>query len=193
MTPEGQVLIMVGALPFDDELCSNALAYTESLEDMNLDFFANCLGSTNTPAVRDSAKLKELLVDCVWNSAEESSKSEVDSLLDSAISATPGLAIDRVIIFCARGSLSTEQGNNSLISIGNDLSNRGIEPTYFLIEDRPLSTLGRSKKNRGFGVHSVKRWFVSSRDSLQSINTDDTIYQNFLGTCLSRQWQVVSK
>ena len=188
MTPEGYVVILVLAGPDEDQVCSKALAYLRTLDELKLDTLVGCQGGKDELPAHNATTAEALFIDTVWRSHSptgESLKADATALLESSRRAIQGVAINKLLIFCSGERVSDSNGSRSMNELAEWLQAQGISPVFCMAApSRPLHS-GAATKIRG-----VSRWFVTPEPS--SINAKSPVnYHEFLAGCLQRQWEVL--
>lgn len=184
MTPEGFVVVFVVALQQDDDTCARALAYTESLEKLNLQIIGGCLGGYDHPPAHTSNDLRELLIDSVWEaSSSRTLQRDAAALLDNCAQSNPGAAVSRLIIFVSGDFVAEDEQRKELGSLAMWLENQGIAPTFCL---SPSRAIGHSKSPRL--LDRITTFVVEPLPTKSS--TAPPAHTVFLTECLRHNWEV---
>lgn len=181
MTPEGKVIIYALAGENDDGLCSEIISYLKKLEELGLESYFTCSGSTSV--VKQRADVLALMIDTVWESnwplkEKTSLKSELEVLLSAV--GNQAASISSVLIFCSEISLQNENSLEALHSIGSKLEKNGISPIFCI---KQASAHEKPKRSS-----LIKRIFIENKiDSSQA----DELYPKFLKICSQANWPVI--
>ncbi len=188
MTPEGHVVIAVLAETNDDEICSQALAYIRTLDDMSLELLVGCLGRESQPLARDAVTTETLLIDSAWHASPLTTQHlerELTSILDDCKALSNELVISKLLLFCDGRHAATTSESTALFQTASWLESRGIEPVFCLSQPQcqhPSSNkLSLTALTRSLIVREpvVDKHFGSPGD-----------YQAFLTECLRKKWEV---
>ncbi len=184
MTPEGFVVLLVVARPEDDDACGHALAYTETLEKLNLQIIGGCLGAQNRPLAHSTSDLRELLMDSVWDAhSTQTLHADAAALLDYCGQCNPGAAVSKLIIFASSDFVSSDARQNTLGALATWLESQGIAPIFCLSPSRLTS-------------HATTRPLLARLAALvvepaplTNLPTTPS-HAAFLSKCLRNQWEV---
>jgi hypothetical protein len=189
MTPEGFVAIYIAARCQDDDVCGHALAYIQALEECTLEVLVGCEGLHGRSLATSALSAKALAIDCAWDasaSTPQSLLSDLESVVDACVRQGATVTLRKLIIFCSGSRFSSPSSVAQIVSLGEWLSGRGIEPIFFLTE--PGSLLTAPPSSLGLQLRSL---VIEPLKELTVTPASAQLYQNFLSTCLSRRWEVV--
>lgn len=187
MTPEGYVVILVLAGPSDDDVCSRALAYTRSLDELKLDIVVGCQGGRSFVPASTPEAVEELLIDAVWEAAHTSVdelRADAMALLDHCHETTRGIKVSKILIFCSGDRLSNAAESRKVADLAAWLNTQDISPVFCVTAPSVSLTPGDGK-----GVSLTTRWFMLPETS-NAANCSPATYHDFLSGCLQRQWEV---
>jgi hypothetical protein len=188
MTPEGYVVMLVLAGPDDDNVCSRALAYVRSLDELKLDIVVGCQGGRGeTPASTPEAA-ETLLIDSVWDSARDSLedlRADTMRLLDHCHETTQGTKIGKVLVFCSGDRLSKQAEAHKISELATWLDNQGITPVFCLTSPSASQLTKDQRRDSLF-----TSWFLLRDDTSKSLAASPGAYHDFLSGCLHKQWEV---
>jgi hypothetical protein len=188
MTPEGHVVIAVLAETSDDEICSQALAYIRTLDEMSLELLVGCLGRGSQPLARDQRSTETLLIESAWHSSPlttERLQQELSAILNDCKALSHDLIVSKLLLFCDGRHAATTSDTAALFQTAMWLESRGIEPVFCLTQPNyqklsadtlALPHLARSLLVRESATH---KHGGSAGD-----------YQSFLTECVRKQWEV---
>jgi len=187
MTPEGFVVMLVIAGVEGDPACAQAFAYSESLARLNLEIIASCEGALTRPPARAPEALKELLIDSVWDARpEDPSQLQRDAaaLLDYCAQLSPGITVKKLLLFASAERVANEASSATIQGLATWLSNQGVEPVFCLTPpSRITPPITRSKFPRVANI-----LIAPEKPSAPAVSA--VAYNNFLSSCLHRQWEV---
>ena len=187
MTPEGFVVIFVVAGPEGDTACANAMAYTTSLAKLNLEIIASCEGAHGRSPAHSPEAFKELLIDSVWDTAPKEEgplRRDAAALLDYCKQLTPSITVSKLLLFSSAERINVPGATQELHNLAEWLSHQGITPVFCLTTP-PVFT--ESQKTSPLSM--LRRLVVAPEPSQNSAVSGET-YNNFLSSCLHRQWEV---
>ena len=187
MTPEGFVVMMVLARSLDDDVCSLALTYAQSVSELNLDIVLSCEGAKGrAPALAvDSAKT--MLIDSVWDCEELQGKSlltDTVALLDFCANHALKTQVRKLIIFCAGDRVATPDGAKLILDLASWLNLQGVEPIFCLTQPSQL----RHETSKTLTARALPLFLAPGAEELKSVSASS--FQRFLSDCLSKQWEV---
>ncbi len=183
MTPEGFVGVFVAARRTDDTICSAALDYIAALEDLEIDIRLACQGLGDLPIAHDTTSSRDLLIDAVWNSNDSSSPvPDMQKLLDACSQYVTFGAVETILIFVSGDRLEQSGETTKLVELGTWLEQQGISPTYMLIE--PSQNIREAPSERTL----LEQLHLVTKEDSPIVTSGE--YRQFLGICLTRQWEV---
>ena len=188
MTPEGFVAICVVARPQDDDLCGKALSYIAALKELTLDLLVACQGHNGRPLGHDAETSKTLLIDSVWDAAQADStllETDFQALIDACSASSSQVQLRKMVVFCSGSRLTDPAEANTIVRIATWLDAHSIEPVFFLTQ--PQSLTPDSPPSR-LAVKAQAIFLEPDVHTPQAHSASN--YQNFLSTCLSKQWEV---
>lgn len=187
MTPEGFVVMLVIAGREGDPACAQAIAYTHSLTQLNLEIIASCEGANSRSPAHSPESFEELLIDSVWDATPNVPghlRRDASALLDYCGRLTPGISVSKLLLFVSAERIGTPQNTQELHDLAEWLSNQGILPVLCLTapqsftEPLPTSKLAR-----------LRRLFIAPETTnTPTVSTEE--YNTFLAGCLHKQWEV---
>ncbi|MBX7144356.1 MAG: DUF58 domain-containing protein [Oligoflexia bacterium] len=188
MTPEGQVVVYVLAGPADDDACSAALNYLETLEELRLEALLGCDGMGERALARTRSEAEEILIDSTWDSvrAESQAIDAFSRFLESCRTTIGDGFIRRVLIFTPRSSLANPILIKRCELLGQFLEQQQIIPTFALGGFSSLEDARALEANS-----SIRRWFFSAPASASPATSreGETLLTRL---CLQRAWEVFS-
>jgi uncharacterized protein (DUF58 family) len=187
MTPEGYVVILVLAGPSDDEVCSRALAYVRSLDELKLDIVVGCQGGRGEIPASTPGAAETLLIDAVWESARDSQEelvADTTALLDYCHKTTLGIKVSKILIFCSGNRLSDQAEARKISEIAAWLDTQGIAPVFCLTPPPALRATNARQR-----ASLAARWFML-QDTTDTNSNSPSAYHDFLSGCLHKQWEV---
>ena len=187
MTPEGFVVILVVAGPEGDTACAHAIAYTSSLEQLNLEIIASCEGARGRSPAHSPEAFKELLIDSVWDTTPDERghlQRDAAALLDYCGQLTPSITVNKLLLFCSAERISSPEAAQELYDLAEWLSNQRITPVFCLTTP---STFSENRKTTTLDM--VSRLVIAPERSPGALVSGEA-YNNFLSSCLHRQWEV---
>ncbi len=187
MTPEGFVVMLVIAGQEGDPACAQAIAYTHSLSQLNLEIIASCEGANGRTPAHTPESFKELLIDSVWDATPNVPghlRRDASALLDYCSQLTPSITVSKLLLFVSAERIATPDNIRELNDLAEWLSNQGILPVLCLTAPtsfaEPLSTSKLATLRRLIIAPEVARTPTVSAEA----------YNTFLSTCLHKQWEV---
>jgi Protein of unknown function DUF58 len=187
MTPEGFVVMLVIAGPEGDPACAHAVAYSRSLAQLNLEIIASCEGAHGRSPAHSPESFEELLIDSVWDATPDTPghlRRDTAALLDYCGQLTPSITVSKLLLFVSAERIGSAQNAQELYDLAEWLSDQGVQPVLCLTdppafaEPTPRSPLARMRR------------FVVAPDTTQSPRISAEAYNNFLSSCLHKQWEV---
>jgi hypothetical protein len=198
MNPEGFVLLHVIANKLDDDVCSAAVAYTEKLKDMGLDFLLSCEGMGGLDCASTPEGVEELLVKSVWDTinstgAKLSLATDLRSLITATRERSKDITIDQVLILSSQRRLG-KMGDSEAKQVVEPLLIENIVPVFCVLPE-PIA-LRLLRKTDGTTQNSSnsrlsKLLLEPDAGSEHLYVEDDSRYQVFLDVCARHQWQVI--
>jgi hypothetical protein len=187
MTPEGFVAICVLARPEDDDLCGKALSYIASLKELTLDLLVGCQGHAGRTLGHDFETSKNLLIDSTWDAARTSTNAlvhDLEALIEGCSASASQITLRKMVVFCSGARLANAREAETVVQLAAWLDTHDIEPVFFLTQPPTLPNQNAST--------------LTSRAQALLVATDSSVhgsfsiasYQEFLSTCLSKQWEV---
>lgn len=186
MTPEGFVAIFVLAKPEDDLICAKALSYVESLKELNLDLALCCEGQKNRPVGHNYESSCELLIDSCWDSAASdmnSIQADLQLLFDTCSSYGVAADLRKIAVFCEGSRLAQRDDSKVVEAVISWFDRNQIEPVFFLTDPN----ISQIPTNSAWS-NRIYSMFVEPETSRTNISRH--LYENFLSTCLNKQWEV---
>lgn len=181
MTPEGSVFIFCCALPSHDSVAAMAEDYCRQLEEVGVEIRLGCLGMQYRSPATNSIEAKQLLIESVWDTYDIESD-QILGELNSFIELSKPLVPSRIVVI-ADTRVETEETNKALISIGNSLKDRSIEPIFVLPK---FEQKRGAKRPKGSFIRSL--FFENPPNQ----NTSKPQSNTFQKTAAQHRWDVVA-
>jgi hypothetical protein len=188
MTPEGFVAICILARPEDDELCGKAISYIAALKELTLDLLVTCEGHKGRPLGHDIETSKTLLIDSVWDAAQSDNTSletDFQALIDACSTSNSQVQLRKMVVFCAGSRLTDPAEASNVTRLAIWLDTHSIEPVFFLTQPQNLANHPSSSRL----ATKAQAIFLEPASTIPPAHSASN-YQNFLSTCLSKQWEV---
>ncbi len=184
MTPEGVVAIYVVARQNDDNIAAVAADHAQHIQNLGLELLASCDGNIGLPVAHTPSDLRNLLVDCAWESATACSDS-FSKFLDDTQAFLGQARLSRVLILVGEHALESEQALQHCRNIGDRLEQIGAQPTFAFVTDQ-RAAIERAQQTPG----SLRQLFFESAQPRTVISQPRT--DLLLQLCSNRSWECLS-
>jgi hypothetical protein len=188
MTPEGFVAICILARAHEDDVCGKALAYIQALKELTLEVLVGCEGHNGRALATDEASTKTLVIDSAWDSLRSTPSSllsDVQAVIDACTKGNSHVSLRKMVIFCSGSRFTSARDVEQLVSVGSWLEGRNVEPVFFITPPKRLHSTSSSP------LRATLESLVVEPEPHEQPTQVASHYQNFLSTCLSRQWEIV--
>jgi hypothetical protein len=199
VTPEGQVVAFVLADTGDDHVCSEALAYLRTMEELDLLVWAGCRGMGTERAARNSADALKLFIETAWSAGQsnpDACRAELYGLIDEVQRSLSDAALERVLLFCSAEHAAEAEGLALCRRIGEALSARRMMPVFILVPKAQRAGVLPAARPAARGA---ARWraaaerllvYPHKRGPAQPVAAESAA-RELARVCASRQWELI--
>lgn len=136
ITPEGTIVLYAICGRSEDHVASALLAHIEDLERIGHKFLVDVDGSFNVSAATEFTTIEERLLDTVWVADQVSEQNRINQInnLDNQLQELTRNKLSSLTIFVGAERLGFDIFTEQMISLGKNLSEKGIKLLWIIVQ-----------------------------------------------------------